>query len=130
MALTSDEKDALHTAAEATMLDTCKLGTLTEQVWGSAPGSRAWAYGSAIACGVGPQRSMAEAGNGAEVTITEVEIRLPHGTDVSGASRIQVTHRTGDELDTPEIYTITGAPHQGMTALVCKCQRVIGESRQ
>jgi hypothetical protein len=123
------ELASLREHAEASMLDACVLGTLAESGsgWGtsSAP---TWTYATTeIACGVGPQQSdQVQDGSGA--TITHVDIRLPHGAAVTGQHRIKVTKRFGVALATPEYYAIDGAPHSGVSAIICRTRRITGAS--
>lgn len=129
MNLGATELAGLREHAEASMLDACVLGSLSESGsgWGtsSAP---AWTYSTTeIACGVGPQKSD-QVMDGSGATITHVDIRLPHGTVVTGQQRIKVTKRFGVALATPEYYAIEGAPHSGVSGIICRTRRITGAS--
>ena len=118
--------------AERNMQDTLQIGTGTggRASFGNAPGATTWAYDDTnpVRCFVDSAKS-GEVKDGTEVTITDAEIRVPLGSSITAKSRVKVTHRFRETLDTPEIYAVIGAPKNGRSSMVLNCKRVTGESR-
>jgi len=71
---------------------------------------------SASSCGFKPG-SVKEVMDNGQVVMQTPQLRLPIGTTVTERDRIEITHRYGAELDTPEVYAITGI-RRGPSGLV------------
>lgn len=129
-ALSLTEISRMQAVADSSMMDTCKIGAAGTVV-GGEPASRVPVdpddYGSEISCGVStaPQT---EPGDGSQVPLSTVTIRVPVGTAVARGDRLQVTKRDGTALGTAEIYSILGVGARGRTAKILNCELVTGET--
>ncbi len=127
--LSTTEIAALEADAEEIMFDTCKIANrVVDTTWGSeADDEPAFIFGSAIACGV-DQNPKGENTDGDQTPLIDAKIRLPAGTTIVQEDRIQVTHRFGTALGTPEVYAVSEPPRVGVSATVVVCSLVAGES--
>lgn len=119
----------MQAVADSSMMDTCKIG-VAGTVTGGEPASRVpSSYGSEIACGVStaPQT---EPGDGSQVPLSTVTIRVPVGTAIARGDRLQVTKRDGTALGTAEIYSILGVGARGRTAKILNCELVTGKTNR
>jgi len=117
-ALTATEAAALRTAAEAAMLDTCQLGTVSNAADDTYEGAETVTYATAISCRFVAQRG-AE-GAGSEAVINDAMVRLPFATAATSVKRVKLVSRFGTALGTPETYRILGGPLTGPTAVTLK----------
>jgi hypothetical protein len=99
------------------MQDTCKVLAYSATADDYGLPVVTFTPGAAIACGFDPQASR-EVQEGSHVAVVDGRLRLPLGTAVTSKDRIQVTHRFGEALSSPETYSIIGEPERGPTGLV------------
>ena len=127
-ALSTTEYTRMRSTAAETFFDTCRIGTATAHVYGSADTNDvAPTYSDGIACGFRPA-PVGEAIDGSDAPDFDAVLRLPLDTDVTNVDRVEVTHRHGEALADAQIFTVTGEPARGPSALVLKLKLVTGES--
>ena len=106
------------------MRDTCKIGAYTEPPSGPSPAG-SYAYGSEIACRFS-WSSTREVGSGDNVVKTEAEIRVPKGTTVVHASRVELTKRSRTALSPSLFFEIAGEPRETQGQILLKCVLIDG----
>lgn len=122
------ELSRLRAQAQETMLDSCKLGTATQDT-GGPYATETYSYSSEIACGFNA-KGRRETQDGAQTIITDAELRLPHGTNVINLKRVKITKRLGTALSPEEEYAVIGSPRAGVSGLLVNLQRVVGNSNK
>ena len=110
----------MRAAAAASMLDGCKLGTVTVDTT-STYADETVTWGNPIACGFRATTS-SETRNGSQSSTGEAELRLPFGTSVTGYDRVQITSRGGTTLSEPAAFRVVGAPRIGITVTLLRLQ--------
>lgn len=65
--------------------------------------------------------------DGNQAAVSDAEIRLPVGTAVTNADRIQIMKRHGEELTYPLLFGVVGIDF-GRTAIVVKALQITGNS--
>lgn len=119
--------ERMREAYDATLLDSCKIGTLTETTTGTYKSST-FVYGAEISCGFKEYRKD-ESIDGAQAQVIDAVIRLPWNTAISNDDRIRMTKRYGEaitELD----YAIVGAIVRGLQGVQVKVALAPGGSKR
>lgn len=129
MILTDEQVDDIRADYVAeTMFDTCQVGPPTGGGFGSKdPVPSSYTYGTAGPCGV-KETDAREVVNGSQAVLVDAVIRIPNTVSVVVGSRIQVTHRHGKALATPEVYAVHGLSLNGIGFMRCNCSRITGKS--
>lgn len=126
MTLASAELTRLRSDYEATLLDRCKVGTVSTTQDELGQPVESWSYGSEIACGlqmVGGRGSELRTADGT-VVVADAVLRLPFGTAVAAAGSIQVTKRCGVTLAVALTYGVLGRALDGVAGVLCYLQAV------
>jgi hypothetical protein len=123
--LQTTELGRLQDTQEGAMMDTCVVLTFAEGVTNEygkpKPGYQA---GSAIECGFNAT-ARKEVMDGAQVAITDAQLRLPIGTTITNLDRLRITHRHGVALTTPLTFAIIGEPRRGSSGLLLNLRSVV-----
>ena len=106
------------------MRDRCKVLSHTSASNGPSPIS-SFAVGSEIRCRYSRTDSR-EVVDGSQMAPSNVEIRVPSGTTITGSDRIRMTQLDGAAVT--QDYAIVGEPFTTLGQLVCDCQLVTGGS--
>jgi len=123
-AFSADELSRMRAAQDAAMMDTCELydfGGGIVDVYG-VPGEAYVLQGSSE-CGYDPNARI-EVMEGTQVAITDAVLRLPIETEVTNLSRVKITHRYGEELETKPLYSVIGEPRTGPSGLLLNLRTV------
>ena len=125
--LTQAELDSFEATADASMMDTCVIQTVSEVADAVGGMAQTWTDGSAIDCGVRftserRQETIEVAGVRYDVDAT---IRVGLDATVAPGNRVKVTHRYYQALDTPWVFEVLGAARRGPSANVVKVRQIL-----
>jgi hypothetical protein len=116
-ALTAAELAEMRECQVASLQDTCKVLAYSATTDDYGLPKASYTPGAAQACGFDPTSSR-EVQEGSQVAVVDARLRLPLGTVVTSRDRVQITHRFGEALSSPETYSIIGEPERGPVGLV------------
>lgn len=122
--LQTSELAALRSAAAETLFDTCIVQTYTESAadaFGAA--SASYVDGAAQPCGF-KTNGTRELHQDGEVVTIDATMRLAIDATIAATSRVQLTHRHGEELAVKPVFSVIGEPVRGVSAIVVKLSKV------
>jgi hypothetical protein len=120
--------DYMRETAALTFFDTCRLGAVPEFEYGSLDSvPEDPLYSDGQPCGFEPGRR-GEVEDGSQAPIYDAILRLPVTASVASIDRVELTHRHGTALASPQIYAVVGAPELGPSANVLTLKLITGES--
>lgn len=122
--VSTTELSRMRTHQTETLLDACKIGTLSENT-SSTYKSISYTYGSEVPCGFN-DRSRREARDGSNARIVDAELRLPATATVTASSRVKITKRYGVAVSPELEYAVVGPPHVGPSGIVVNLLLVEG----
>lgn len=117
------ELTGMRMAQEWGMMDECQVfayapGALDDYGNPSAP---TYTAGTVLACGLdnlaGRGSSSREVMAGTAVVMLDARLRLPIGTIIKSADRVQITSRFGEALTEPVTYEVIGEDMRGPSGL-------------
>lgn len=123
--LLSDELTRLQATQDGAMMDTCVILTWVEGAIDEY-GKPAEVYEPSelpTICGF-DATARKEVMDGAQVAITDAQMRLPIGTAISHLDRVQVTHRNGVAI-TAQTFALIGMPRRGTSGLLLNLRSVV-----
>lgn len=123
---TTIELERMREQTEETMGSLCLIGTRSEAVGGD-PGNVSYTFSNTpVICGI-KRSSSREVMDGSQVTIADVEIRVPLSVEIPATSRIRLIQCNGLEIE-PEDYAVLGAPMSGLSCKRMYGRRIVGGS--
>ena len=124
MPFTPGEMADLQLTQDGAMMDTCVI-VIWSQGAADTYGKPKNVYtpGDQLACGFNAT-ARREVMDGAQVAITDAQMRLPIGTEIGHLDQVQVTHRHGVRLSTPLTFAILGEPRRGASGLLLNLRSV------
>lgn len=123
----TDDFTRMRAAYDATLLDSCKIGILTEDVTGTYK-EKSYLYGSEIMCGYKEYRED-ESEDGAQAPVIDAIIRLPWSTTVTNQNRIRMTKRYGTAITNVD-YSVVGPVIKGLEGVEVKVALVTSGSKR
>jgi hypothetical protein len=120
---TSAELAGMRAANEAAMMDSCLVlvysTDATDDYGIPVP---TYTAGEPVPCGLDNlagrgYRSSREVMIDSQVVILDARLRLPVGTTIKAADRVQITHRFGEALANSVTYDVIGDPMRGPSGL-------------
>lgn len=114
---TSDELDRMQSTQEGAMQGTCNILVYSSMTDDYGNPKAVYTAGGDVECGLEHVQPK-EAQDTGEVPMIDARLRLPIDTEIDERDRIQVTHRFGEELDSPQVFEIAGPVKRGPSGLV------------
>lgn len=103
----------LRKTQEDHMQDTCVIYHVTEKTKNSRGESvKTFAEGVTSICGVNMQPEASNNGESFVTVMTDVVLRLPHGTEVKPGDEIEITKRYGEDIE-PQRYEVDRYVNEG-----------------
>ena len=116
--LSTSELELMETHQLASLFDECvRLAYVPGEKDPYGKPIPAWTEAETLPCGWSAttrRKVMA----GAQVVVTDGQLRLPAGTTISAQDRWRVTHRYGQALVSPPVYDSLGEPARGPSGIL------------
>lgn len=115
---TASELARMRGAQDDAMQDICKIWAYssTPDSYGNPTPTFTWT-GDLSACGFRHVKPSEAHGSG-EVPIMDAELRLPIDTIITSLDRVEILQRYGEDLDSSEVYEVTGPIRRGPSGIV------------